>query len=234
MNPSQSKWYMVTPECGHGMQDLKDSYGIYLAGRILPVGSIIPLEWKGWQKVRDLYLPVNYLSDYEVQEDDRAILYALWPATRPNDFTMPIVDNHRIRQNGNWLGTWYKIASPDEKRGMSSVPYAYSALCDVDGVCKAGDLAFSGDIVPAAFFAGLSAGQFDRLLEIGLCSDSWLSSWPKQYRGGYLREMARPVMEQVAVPRETREALYQKFPAMNPEKKVETIPVKPNSRKTNK
>lgn len=212
-----SKWFMITPECGHGMQDLKDMHGIYLAGRILPVGSIIPLEWKGQQRVRDLYLPVNYLMDYDVQDEDWAILYALWPAIRPNDFTIPVVDNYRIQNNG----AWYKICEPDEKRNMSSVPYAYSALCDVEGICKAGDLAFSGEIVPASFFTGLNSNQFDRLLEIGLCSDSWLNTWPRQYRTGYLRDLARPVMEQVAVPREQRESLYQRFPAMNPQTVVE-------------
>jgi hypothetical protein len=227
---NQSKWYMVTPECGHGMQDLKDTYGVYLAGRILPVGSIIPLGWKGQQKIRDLYLPVNYLMDYDVQEEDWAILYALWPAMRPNDFTMPIVDNYRIQQNGEWVGAWYKIASPDEKRNMSSVPYAYAALADVEGVCKAGDLAFSGDIVPAAFFAGLDTNQFDRLLEIGLCSDSWLNTWPRQYRSGYLRELSRPVMEQVGVPKDEREMLYQKFPALRPQDKT-AVPTNAITRK---
>lgn len=218
-----TKWYLVAPECNYGMQDLKTTEGLYLAGRILPVGAIVPLEWKGLQRVNNLYLPAFQLLEYELAEDDLAILMALWPSVRPLNYRQPLVENSRIGSPDAWAGGWYKICYPDEKRNMSSVPYAYSALCDVEGICRVGDLAHSGEIVPAAFFAGLSLNQFDRLETIGLCSDTWLSTWPRQYRVGYMRELARPVMERVGVSRDEKEMLLAKFPALSP-KVIEESP----------
>jgi hypothetical protein len=216
-----TKWYMITPECNYGMQDLKDMEGVYFKERILPVGAIVPLEWKGRQRIEDLYLPASYLIDYEPSAEDLPILYALWPSVRPLNYQAEFVPNARIGTPKNWAGGWYKISEPDEQRGMSSVPYAYAALCDVEGICKAGDLAFSGDIVPPAFFAGLSAAQMERLETIGLCSETWLNAWPRANRLGYNRVLARPVIERVGISKEEKENLLAKLPALAP--KSETL-----------
>jgi hypothetical protein len=227
---NQSKWYLISPECNFGMQDLKDTHGMYFKERILPVGSIVPFEWKGRQRIQDLYLPMNYLTEYEPTEEDIPILYALWPSLRPLKYRGVVVENHHIGSPDNWASGWYKIAEPDELRGLSSVPYAYAALCDVEGICRAGDLAFSGDIIPPAFFAGLSTTQFERLESIGLASESWLNTWPRQYRVGYMRMLARPVMERVGVTKEQKDELLAKFPALAPKEETKTV-VKTRKRK---
>lgn len=208
---SLSKWYIITPECNYGMQDLKDIHEVYIARRILPVGCMVPLEWKGKQLVQDIYLPANYLQAYEPTEDDWPILYALWSHLRPLNFKGVFVENHRLQDHA-----FYRICEPDEKRNMSSVPYAYAALCDVEGVCKAGDFARSGDIVPAKFFTGLSAEQMERLEAIGLCSETWLNQWPKEYRVGYWRTLARPVIEPYHPNKSERETLFEKYPQLAP------------------
>lgn len=221
-----TKWYLVTPDWEmHGMQDDKDKDGLYIARRILPMGSMIPLEWKGLQAIRDLYLPANRLQEYKPTEEDWPILYMLWPSLRPDSFDVPLVENSRIGKQGAWASGWYKINAPDKQRNMSSVPLGVSALRDVEGVCKTGDMAMVGDIVPAAFFAGLSYAQFERLETIGLCSESWLASHELEKRAAYLRYWARPVMERVAVPLNERPALYAKYPAMNPEQ-LQALPEK--------
>jgi hypothetical protein len=225
-------WYLITRFCVYGMQDTRDIEGMYTKGRILPIGSIVPQEWKGRQAIQDLYLPANYLEAYEPDESDWNILYMLWSGVRPNDFKAQWVENSRIKgANGQWAAGWYQIQAPDERRSMSSVPYGVSALMDVDGVCKAGDVAMAGDIVPAAFFAGLSYEQFDRLETIGLCSPSWLNNHPARARGDYLRHFARPVMQRVAVDPQRREMLYKKYPALNPNAVIEA-PKAPSKAKT--
>jgi len=226
-----SNWYLVSPECVHGMQDLKSIEGVYIAERILPVGAIVPLEWKGKQRISDLYLPADQLINYSPVEDDWAILYALWPSLRPLNWKVEAVINSRIGQAGQWASGWYRICYPDPIRNMSSVPYGYTALCDVEGICKAGDVALSGDIVPAAFFTGLSLAQFERIESLGLCSESWLDSWPSPYRAGYLRNLARPVMERALISGEERAELMQKYPALAP-KEISPVPTK-NYRKRN-
>jgi hypothetical protein len=226
-----SKWYMVTPECSYGMQDTKSTEGMYEANRILPVGSIVPFEWKGLQRIRDLYIPANYLVDYEPSEDDWPILYMLWPSLRPHNVQFSFVENPRIGNPDSWAAGWYQVQKPDAKRNMSSVPYGLAALCDVEGICKAGDVVMPGDIVPAPFFAGLSFSQFERLETIGLCSEQWLDTFDARWRGKYLQILARPAIERVAVSIPQRQALYEKFPAMSPQVKVEAIPKVEKKRK---
>lgn len=220
---SQSKWYLISPECNFGMQDVKDTHGMYFKERILPVGTMVPLEWKGRQRIQDLYIPMNYLTEYEPTEEDLPILYALWPSLRPLNYKGVFVENHHIGSPGQWAGGWYKIAEPDALRNLSSVPYAYAALCDVEGICKAGDLAFSGDIVPPAFFAGMNPNQFERLESIGLVSETWFNQWPREKRVGYTRVLARPVMERVGISREQKEQLLAKFPALAPKETIQTV-----------
>jgi hypothetical protein len=227
-----SKWYIVMPSWElHGIQDTKMMDGVYIAERILPVGAMVPLEWKGQQRVRDLYLPSSYMEEYTPLEEDWPILYALWPSLRPLNYKGVFVPNSRVGTPEQWASGWYKISEPDGLRNMSSVPYGYAALCDIDGICRAGDIAMSGEIVPAAFFAGLNLEQFDRLETIGLCSQSWLNKWPERH-SHYMRGFARPVMERVMVSPSQKAALLEKYPAL--QAKNEVPETKTISRKTKK
>jgi hypothetical protein len=226
-----SDWYIVTPACVYGMQDVRTIDGMYEAGRILPVGSIVPLEWKGRQLINDLYVPANYLESYTPTDEDMPLLYMLWPSIRPRSYTAELVDNPRVGRHGAWAHGWYEICKPDERRNMSSVPYGIAALMDIEGVCKAGDVALAGDIVPAAFFAGLSAVQVDRLETIGLCSETWLSRYPVKERPNYLRYYARAAIRRVGVTAEQKAALYERYPALNPNAVQETAKVKTTKRK---
>jgi hypothetical protein len=222
-----SDWYTIEPICVHGMQDTSDMDGLYISRRILPIGSIVPLEWKGRQRVNDLYLPATMLADYTPVAEDMALLYMLWPAIRPLSYKAEWQENSRIGTAGAWASGWYQIKEPDTRRYMTSVPYGVSALMDIEGICKAGDIAMAGDIVPAPFFAGLSIAQFDRLETIGLCSTSWLANYAKGV-WDYHRNYARPTIARVGVSASEKAALLEKYPAMNPQivqeiPKVKTI-----------
>lgn len=225
-----SDWYIVTKACIYGMQDVRTMDGIYEAGRILPVGSIVPLEWKGRRLIQDLYLPANFLEPYTPGDDDWPILYMLWPSVKPDSYTAKQVDNPRIGKQGTWAHGWYEICKPDAKRNMSSVPYGVTALLDVEGICTAGDTALVGDIVPAAFFAGLSAAQFDRLETIGLCSEAWLNQFPLEQHPDYYRHLARPVIRRVGVNATQKAELLKKYPALDPHAVLE-IPKAKSKRK---
>lgn len=210
-------WYLISPECSAGMENGDGTIeGMYIDRRILPIGSMVPLEWKGRQRIRDIYLPAHQLMEYEPEEEDWAILYMLWPAVRPDNSVFLSVSNNRIGTEGAWASGWYRILEPDPAKRFSSVPWGVSALCNIEGICQAGQLAMVGDIVPAAFFSGLSPEQFDRLETIGLCSAKWLATYEQHYRAEYLRKLATPVMERIGVSLQEREVLYAKFPAMRP------------------
>jgi hypothetical protein len=212
-----SDWYIAIPNRDfHGMEDARDMEGVYCKGRILPTGSIVPLEWKGRQAINELYLPAGYLEEYTPSHEDMALLYMLWPAIRPHGFSASLVDNMRVGSPGKWASGWYQIQAPHAKSRMCSVPYGVAALMDVEGVCKAGDIALVGDVVPAPFFAGLTMGQFDRLETTGLTSLEWLARFPSDNRAEYIRKVARPVIARIAVASHEKEALLEKFPAMNP------------------
>lgn len=221
-----SDWYIITPACSYGMQDVKTIDGIYEANRILPVGSIVPLEWKGRQRINDLYVPANYLEAYIPTDEDLPLLYMLWSSVKPDSYQASLADNPRIGKQGAWASGWYEICPPDERRNMSSVPYGVAALMDIEGVCKAGDMALVGDIVPAAFFAGLNAAQFDRLETIGLCSETWLSRFPMRERPNYLRHLARPAIRRVGVNAVQKAELLKKYPALDMNAVQEISPVK--------
>lgn len=219
-------WYIVTKACIYGMQDVRTIDGMYEAGRILPVGSIVPLEWKGRRLIQDLYLPANFLEPYVPTDEDLLLLYMLWPSIRPSSYTAELVDNPRIGKRGAWTHGWYEIAKPDTKRNMTSVPYGIAALMDIEGVCKAGDIALAGDIVPSAFFAGLNSTQFDRLETIGLCSEKWLNQFPIQEHPDYHRHLARPAIRRVGVSATQKAELLKKYPALDPNAVQETAKVK--------
>lgn len=207
-----SKWYLITTEEFHGIQDLQTTEGMYIAERILPVGSIVPLEWKGRQRVEDLYLPMDAMREYTPTQEDWPILYALWPSLRPLDYQTP--------QLAAPSHAWYKITPPDARRNMSSVPFAYSALCDVEGVCKQGDLAHCGDIVPSAFFTGMNLAQMERLETVGLCATSWIDVHPPDYRAVYMKGFARPAIERVGLDPIRKLEMLEKFPAMQVSQKT--------------
>lgn len=217
-----SDWYIAIPNRDfHGMEDARDMAGVYEKGRILPTGSIVPLEWKGRQAINDLYLPAHYLEEYNPSAEDMALLYMLWPAVRPASFPIALVDNPRIGTSEKWAGGWYQVQAPHIKSRLCSVPYGLAALMDIEGVCQAGDIALVGDIVPAPFFAGLNLAQFERLETMGLTSVQWLNRFPLDNRADYLRKIARPAIARVAIATHEKEALYQKFPAMNPNRVIE-------------
>jgi hypothetical protein len=227
-----SDWYIAIPNRDfHGMEDAKDMDGVYIKGRVLPTGSIVPLEWKGKQAINDLYLPANYLEPYTPSHDDMALLYMLWPAMRTTSYQASFVENMRIGRDGQWASGWYQVVAPHEKSRMCSVPYGIAALMDIDGICKAGDVAMVGDIVPAPFFAGLNFAQFDRLETTGLTSLEWLSRFPVGNRAEYLRRIARPAIARVAVTAHEKAALLEKYPAMNPQAIQEIPKFKTSKRK---
>jgi hypothetical protein len=209
------KWYLITPECSLGMENPISIEGMYEVRRILPVGTIIPAIWKYSHDIENLYLPANYLAETEPSEKDYALLYMLWPQTRPNRLAIPFVENPYIGNPETWVNVWYEIQGMNHKR-LSSVPYGVSALMDIEGVCKAGQVAKTGDIVPAAFFAGLSTEQFEQFLRMGIVSQSWLSNYPAHYRAEYMQVFARPVMARAALSPYQKEALYEQFSAMAP------------------
>lgn len=205
------RWYMVTPECSSGMQDLKTIPDVYEAGRILPPGSIVPESWKGARAVQDLYMPKNYLVPYEPTEADYPLLYMIWPNERPRAYKVADVENPAISDNA-----WFEVLAPDAKRNMSGIPYGLSALRDVAGVCKAGQMATVGGIVPSAFFTGLNIFQLEQIQQTGVISNDWLDGYRHEQKVEYLRFLARPLIRRAYPTKTEKQALYEKFPAMNP------------------
>lgn len=207
------KWYLITQECSFGMQHPQSIEKMYVERRILPVGTIIPEIWKGRHDIENLYLPKNYLVEWEPDESDFALLYMLWPQVRPAGMRVPLVENHYIGSAGSWVAAWYQIAHP-KRNGLSSIPYGVSALMDIEGICYAGQTALVGDIVPAAFFAGLNNEQFDRLLRMGAVSLKWLAGCPEEYRAQYPKYLGSPTIERAVLSPFERDELLKTFPAM--------------------
>lgn len=231
------RWFMITPLCSFGMQHVSSIPNVFIEGRILPVGTIIPDSFKGISDIENLYIPKGQLIEAYPTEYDLALLYMLWPHCKPKTYKAVFWPEITVARENDW----YQIEAPD-KRGLSSIPYAVSALADVNGICSVGDIAKVGDIVPASFFTGLSDAQFMQFERMGAVNLEWLNAYQPAQRAEYMRILAKPVMRRIAVDRYQKESLFQKFPAMSPEYKAsskaqkedETIPVAPIKRKTTK
>ncbi len=220
------RWSRITQQCSLGMGNARRIAGVYLEGRILPVGTIIPENFKGLADIENIYIPSNYLAPYEPDESDYPMLYMLWPQTKPKGYKAELQDT--LEENA-----WYEIASPSKRSGhigLSSVPYGLSALMDTEGVCKAGQMAIVGDIVPSQFFSGLSALHLEQFQRMGAVALRWLADYAPNQRAEYMKELAWPVIRRVYPSKDERIALYSQFPASNPETKV-AVSTAPNEMK---
>lgn len=219
-----NEWYIILPECSTGMESVESEAPpeIYLSGRVLPVGSIIPSAWFSQKRlniIHSWYIPKGYIQEYVPTDDEYPMLYMFYKGARPQGVKFPFVDNPRIGTPDNWANVWYEVIGLNPRNRLCSVPYGISALVDIEGICNAGDTAFIGDIIPAPFLAGISESIFNRLENVGLCATSWLTNYARQAE--YLTHLARPAIRRANLDPFQKELLYEKYPAMRPKPIVE-------------
>lgn len=174
-------------------------------------GDIAPLEYFSAMSPDrfETMIKRGDMQAYHPKDNELEILYSCYPAT------IPVGAKFKIKPDGimAFARAWYQL--------NDALPYGLAALIEIKGICKVGDTAFPGDIVPAKFFAALSMEQFNQLEGYGLSFASYLESLAPD-----VRELFRPsgYLNRVAPNKFELPSLYEKFPAMNPEHLIkETI-----------
>lgn len=170
-------------------------------------GAVVPLEYFGAvppDRFSNL-LARGDIVPYSPKDSELEILYTCYPAVIPKGAKFTSQPNGIM----SYQRAWYIV--------RDTVPYGLAALCDIAGICKTGDVAMAGDIVPAKFFAGLTMEQFNRLEVCGLITDRYLESLAPDV----LKRLKHEGFVYRSSPDKYElQGLYEKFPAMNPENKT--------------
>ena len=163
----RADWYVVRR--AQGITATTDIYGIREKDKHAFGGAIIPGMW--FRDVSDAVLQETIIQGYEAIEaynpsdEELPILWTVYPATMPK--TVKVVAGGA----GSLKNKWYKIA-PNNETSIAGI----AALCTVKGVCKAGEIAQRGDVIPAQWFSGLSIQQLELLENRGVMSAAWLNA----------------------------------------------------------
>lgn len=215
----RAKWYVVLRK--GGMSALHTIEGIRIEGRQVLGGLIIPGLWFrdiGDSDFESLFVKgYRSIEAYNPSAEELPILFSLYPAMAPK--TLKPVGNGA----GSLQNKWYRVASHVQ------VAWGVAALCTVAGVCKAGDVAYEGDVVPAQWFSGLSKEQLSRLERTGARSDVWFDAQDAEYRAknGFLP----PILRYGPNPIELL-SLYEQFPGANPNAAVVSVETAPSNEET--
>jgi hypothetical protein len=184
--------------------------GIRMADKFVQPGVIIPGDW--FKLVNDQVFDDLFVNGYEAitvyqpTAEELPVLYTLYPATRPK------MVKAAERGGIDLKNKWYRVATHD---GMV---YGIAALCTIEGVCKAGDVAYAGDVIPAAFLAGLSIENISRLERSGAVSMAWVNGQTPDLQAQYMAKLQPQLVRLAPNPIELQN-LYAKYPGANPNAK---------------
>lgn len=204
---NRAEWYVVLRK--GGLSSLTDIEGVRLMDKDVMGGAIVPGLW--FRDVPDADFESIFISGYHAIQayspsaEELPILYTLYPAMMPKSVKMPGNSAARLQNK------WFKVASHKQ------MVYGVAALCTVQGVCKAGDVALAGDIVPGQWFAGLTIDQLNLMERCGARSAIWFDAQAPEYRARSGHKA--PIERYPANPIETL-SLYEKFPGANPKAKI--------------
>lgn len=204
---SREKWYVVTHKRPIN-SSLGAIDGIRLAEKFAFPGTIIPGAW--FDMVRDsdfndLFIDgYQAISAYTPSSEELPLLYTLFPATRPKTSIKAAVNGGLSLKN-----KWYRVT---EHHAML---YGVAALVTVEGVCKAGDVAFAGDIIPSHWFAGLTLQQINVLERDTVYSKEWVNSQSREFVTQFMRANKPQIVRVAPEPMELIN-LYKRYPGANP------------------
>lgn len=201
-----ARFYVVA--WGKAISAGTDTEGIRKEGKRLFAGAMIPAEWV--QDVPDTHLPILFDSEaqggmalfdaYEPDTEDELILYTVFPAIKP-----PV----RFKQLYDGSTKWFRVTR--------DVPYGIAALRSVDGICKAGDIAYEGDIIPIQWLSALPYDAIRRLSDTGLRSLQWAQGLNNE-QVKILKGMAKyPVIVTYRPTSHELETLYEQYPGTHPD-----------------
>lgn len=195
----KEKYYLVKNEALSASTEIE---GIRKQGAIAYSGSIVPAEWFSAMPHDRFQILVGRgdIAPHKATDSEIELLYTCFPSLIPSSAKFKVDPKGAI----TYQNAWYRV--------NDAPAWGLVALVDVQGICKAGEIAYSGDIVPAKFFAALSIEQLHRLETHGLFSDSFL-----EYLAPDVRRNVRNTgfIDRYAVDKYEKEALIAKFPAMS-------------------
>lgn len=209
---NRAEWYVLLYH--RGSTSTTEIEGIRFADKLITGGMIVPGLW--FRDVSDGDFENIFINGYNAIEaytpsaEELPILYSLYPAMMPKGLK-PAVNGALSLKN-----KWYKVAQ------HSQVVWGVAALCTVKGVCKAGDVAFAGDIVPSQWFAGLSKDQLNRMERMGARSSIWFDAQEAEYRAK--NGFKAPIERYAPNPIELLK-LYEKFAGAAPNAELPAIDI---------
>ncbi len=205
MSVTREKWYVANRHINSASGAID---GIRQVDKVAYTGTIIPGEWfklVNDQIFEDLFVNgYSAITAYQPSAEELPLLYTLYPATRPK--TMNAAENGGLRLKNKWFRV------PEHE----AMVYGVTALCTVDGVCKAGDIVFPGDVIPAQFLAGLSIENISRLERLGATAQAWLQSQDAALQARYM-SWIKPQLLRITPQAIELQNLYAKFPGANPD-----------------
>lgn len=155
----RAKWYKVTQGAKHGLRASTTIEGIRVIESVAWTGWVIPGRYFDDLSDSQLGLIVNMPPNgrgaavpYDPETDEYLVLYTIFPAMLPSSRTIEIAQDY---------GKRFVRVRPNAFNGLL-------ALCDVPGVCEAGQVAEIGEVIPMKWFSGLDQQQFAKLVELDL------------------------------------------------------------------
>lgn len=178
--------------------------GIRIAGQVLHTGAMLPREWL--QDVPNSRLKMLFdkrqhglFDAYEPSADDELILYSAYPALKPSI---------RFKNQFEGKAQWYQVTK--------NAPFGIAALRTVDGVCKVGDVAKAGDIIPSQWLSALDYGQIRRLCTEGLRSRHFVKTLPQEQAKLLNQSMTFPLLRHYKPTALMLEALHEQYAGTHP------------------
>ena len=193
-----SEWYTVS--WGNSINSSLGSIdGIRNDNTILTAGDIVPRDWFNLVPANRLALVIddmNAFDTYEIDADEESLLYTVYPAKKPE---VNFAAKHRLRRS-----QWFRVSS--------TCPVGIMALRTVDGVCKVGDVAMAGDIIPSQWLSGLDMDAINRLCNSGLRSHKWELSLTSEQQKMLNDARDKPLLIRFNPPPSHLKGLYAKYP----------------------
>jgi hypothetical protein len=201
---SREKWYVTNRHLNSAIGAID---GIRQTDKIAYAGTIVPGEWFKLvnDQIFDDLLVNGYeaITAYQPPMEELPLLYTLYPATRPK--TVKAAEHGGLSLKNKW----YRV--PEHE----AMVYGIAALVSIEGVCKAGDVAWPGDVIPAQWFAGLSIENIGRLERLGATSQLWLNGQDPSIQARYMG-WVKPQILRIAPNIIELQNLYAKYPGANP------------------
>lgn len=209
----REQWYEIHHTGAQGLNAATDIDGIRVQNASAWSGDVIPGRW--FDDTPDDRLEIilqgrQMAAPYQPQDKEYPLLYTIYPGMIPDGATF----NSASDGPAHYKNKWYQVHIFEINSLIGGAYNGLAALVTVPGICKAGQVAAPGDIVPVQWFSALDSQQF-RCLTV----DRMVLSQTKHSTQDMLikRNFAKARLVSVRPQPQELQELYQRFPGADPD-----------------